>query len=49
MFNPIQRQFNFNIYVGAAIGYGVNVLFMIANVIGNYMGLKKFKKNGKAY
>ncbi len=49
LFNPIQRQFNFNIYVGAAIGYGVNVLFMIANVIGNYMGLKKFKKNGKAY
>ncbi len=49
LFNPIQRQFNFNIYVGAAIGYVANVLFMIANIVGNYLGLKKFKKNGKAY
>lgn len=49
MFTQIERKFNFNIYVGAAIGYAVNLIFMIVNVIGNYMGLKKFKKNGKAY
>ena len=29
LFNPIQRQFNFNIYVGAAIGYGVKRIYTL--------------------
>ncbi len=40
---------NFNIYTGAIIANVVNIIFMIVNVIGNYKGLKRFNKDGKAY
>ncbi len=48
-FSDFEKGLSFNIYVGAAIAHGVNLVFMIANIVGNYMGLKRFKKDGKAY
>lgn len=41
--------FNFNIYTGVAIAHLVNLVFMVTNIIGNYKGLKRFEKDGKAY
>ena len=39
----------FNVYMGATIAYGCNVIIMIANIVGNHIGLARYKKNGKAY
>lgn len=48
-FSDVERGFSINLFTGVGIGHIVNVLFMIANIVGNYIGLKKFKKDGKAY
>lgn len=44
-----ERGFKFTIMVGTGIAHVINVIAMAGNVIGNYIGLKRYNKNGKAY
>ena len=48
-FADFVKKITMNIYVGAGIAYIVNLLFMIINIVGHYMGLSRYKKDGKAY
>lgn len=48
-FSDLERGFRINLFTGVGIGHIVNIVFMIANIVGNYIGLNKFKKDGKAY
>lgn len=44
-----EKGFKFTIFVGTGIAHALNVIVMVCNIAGNYIGLKRFKKNGKAY
>ena len=44
-----ERKVVFTLYIGVAVAYILNAVAMIANIIGNYMGLSRFKKDGRAY
>ncbi|MBE5943823.1 MAG: hypothetical protein E7258_02775 [Lachnospiraceae bacterium] len=43
------KNYKFNIYAGAIIAYAVNIVLTVTNIVGNNMGLSRYKKNGKAY
>ncbi len=46
---PVEYEPLFNIYKWLMVGLIVNVVFMLANVIGNATGYSKWKKTRKAY
>lgn len=48
-FASVNKGFSFNLYVGVMIAHVCNIIIMIANIIGNRNGLKRFEKDGKAY